>query len=631
VLRAVEPFVWDLLIVDEAHGVASDSDRGRAVRALAARARRVILLTATPHAGQSDDFAALCDVGRIATTDGPILLFRRSRRDVGLAIGRRVHLLRVRARPHESVMHALLDDYTTRLWREAGDNSIGARRLTATVLQKRALSSATALARTVRRRLDALSATVEPPPLAVQMDLPLDDPDGETDREDAEPVASVAAPGLLDRAAECHCLVAILEAAERAGAEERKLRTLARLLGRAQEPAIVFTEYRDTAALAAAFLASRTSCALLHGGLTGNERREAERAFTSGRVRVLVATDVGSEGLNLQARCRLVVNLELPWNPLRLEQRIGRVERIGQARTVHAVHLVAAGTAEEIVLARLAARVEAVRRSIGGMADTLGLPADHEIEAAVLSRVPLPDDPWTCHPPIERFGTDAARLTAGTSTLTGLAVQEAQRLLLRRQLAAWNGSRTSGARRPLLTTMDLRRLKPTGRSQAPASDGAAWPGCAVVCLFRVRILDGRGHLVEDALVPFAAFASVGEVRTPAAAHAAIERGHVIDRTTAAARQWAAIRLSEVEAAHEPIVRLACERDGAIAARIERDLGRLARPVQAGLFDRRAIHTLEREAAVRAALGGELARPRVVQMQHLELGSAPELVLVLVVA
>lgn len=631
VLRAVEPFVWDLLIVDEAHAVASDSDRGRAVRALAARARRMVLLTATPHAGQPEDFAALCDVGRIAPTEAPILLFRRSRRDVGLAIRRRVHLLRVRARPAEDHMHALLDDYTTRLWREAGDDPSGARRLVATVLQKRALSSAAALARTVRRRLEALSVTAFQPRMAIQMGLPLDDPDGETDREDAEPVAAVAAPGLADPADERRRLLAILEAAGRSATDERKFGALARVLRRAGEPAIVFTEYRDTAALAAAFLAARTSCVLLHGGLTGDERREVERAFTSGSVRVLVATDVGSEGLNLQARCRLVVNLELPWNPLRLEQRIGRVERIGQARTVHAFHLVAAGTAEEIVLARLAARVEVVRRSIGGMTDTLGLPAEREIEAAVLSRMPLPDGLWTCRPSIERSRTDtAARLTPCTSALSDLAVREAQRLLARRRLAAWHRDRTAGARRPLLTTMDLRRLKPTDQRRAGDPKGAAWPGRAVVCLFRVRILDGRGHLIEDALVPCATFASIGEVRTPAAVRSAIERVRAIDLAAAAARRWAAGRLLEVEAVHQPIVQLARERDTAIAARIERDLGCLARPVQAGLFDRRAIRAIERETAVRAALHGELARSRVVQMQHLELASAPELVLVLVV-
>ena len=71
------------------------------------------------------------------------------------------------------------------------------------------------------------------------------------------------------------------------------------------------------------------------------------RQFVSGDARLLLATDAASEGLNLHHRCRLVINLELPWTPVRLEQRIGRVERIGQARRVHAVHLLAAGTCEE--------------------------------------------------------------------------------------------------------------------------------------------------------------------------------------------------------------------------------------------------------------------------------------------
>ena len=80
---------------------------------------------------------------------------------------------------------------------------------------------------------------------------------------------------------------------------------------------------------------------------------------------VLLATDAAAEGLNLHHHCRLVVNLELPWNPMRLVQRIGRVDRIGQRRTVHACHLVAAGTGETRLLARLRARVASAQQEIG--------------------------------------------------------------------------------------------------------------------------------------------------------------------------------------------------------------------------------------------------------------------------
>jgi hypothetical protein len=121
----------------------------------------------------------------------------------------------------------------------------------------------------------------------------------------------------------------------------------------------VFTEYRDTlGTLAAAFASS--SPVLLHGGLTPAQRQDAAARFTSGNAPLLLATDAASEGLNLHRRCRLVVNLELPWTPVRLEQRIGRVDRIGQDRRVHAVHLLAAGTSEETSVARLVSRREHV-------------------------------------------------------------------------------------------------------------------------------------------------------------------------------------------------------------------------------------------------------------------------------
>ena len=88
--------------------------------------------------------------------------------------------------------------------------------------------------------------------------------------------------------------------------------------------------------------------------MTGGERHDVLRRFVNGEVTLLLATDAASEGLNLHQRCRLVINLELPWTPVRLEQRIGRVERLGQQRRVHAVHLLAANTCEEESVAVLA-------------------------------------------------------------------------------------------------------------------------------------------------------------------------------------------------------------------------------------------------------------------------------------
>ncbi len=74
------------------------------------------------------------------------------------------------------------------------------------------------------------------------------------------------------------------------------------------------------------------SSAALHGGLSRTERRAVVDRFSSGACAVLLATDAAGQGLNLHVACRVVVNLELPWSPTRLEQRIGRVDRIGQTR-----------------------------------------------------------------------------------------------------------------------------------------------------------------------------------------------------------------------------------------------------------------------------------------------------------
>jgi superfamily II DNA or RNA helicase len=340
VLRALEPLVWDLVVIDEAHHAATLSDRNAAISAIGVRARAVVMLTGTPHSGDEDAFARLCRTGDI-DRQFPLTVFRRTRQGVQAGSGRRAVWLRVTPTPAEAAMYQSVAAYAGDLWRHAGQEpGRMAARLVAIVLSKRACSSAAALARSVERRLSLLTGNGAG---GAQLSLPFP---GATIADD-EPFAELSMPGLGDTAHERWRLERLLEAARLAvRAGSGKLRALARLLRRANEPAIVFTEYRDTLADVAAALRGRTT-AQLHGGLTPHEREAALREFASGRADLLLATDAAGEGLNLQQRCRLVVNLELPWTPLRLEQRVGRVDRIGQSRRVHQVHLVASGTAEE--------------------------------------------------------------------------------------------------------------------------------------------------------------------------------------------------------------------------------------------------------------------------------------------
>jgi superfamily II DNA or RNA helicase len=358
VLPAVRACSWELVVVDEAHGVAGDSDRRAAVQALASRASYVLLLTATPHNGNRDAFRSLCDLGSIDAT--PLAVFRRTRLDVGLGITRRIHVVRIQPSRSELRMHALVSRYGEALRADVRGELRGDALLALSVLHKRAFSSAWSLARSVERRIDALASGADAS--GEQLVLPLGDFSGDLVRAD-EPPAWPHELRLADANLERRLLTALLDTAGTASAAETKVRRLNALLRRTHEPAVVFTEYRDTLGHLERQLAR--PAIVLHGGLTRDERSAVLAEFAASPSSVLLATDAASEGLNLQARCRIVVNLELPWNPMRLEQRIGRVDRIGQARVVHAFHLVAAGTGEMRILDRLRSRLAIASADVG--------------------------------------------------------------------------------------------------------------------------------------------------------------------------------------------------------------------------------------------------------------------------
>ena len=461
VMRASESLVWDVIVFDEAHNLAGDSDRAAAAALLASRARRVLLLTATPHSGNADAFARLCRTGQLPD-DEPLLIFRRTRADAGIATKRKTLVLRVKPTADERAMHRELGRYVRRV------STVGepAARLAMEVLMRRASSSAAALARSIERRLQLLAAEA---PAAPQPRLPF----GDAGDSDEALDAALIVPGLADGAEERRRLEHLHALACRAATDESKIAALARLRRRGREPALIFTEYRDTLLHLAAQLSDRA--VHLHGGMTLGERLASARAFTGGDALVMLATDAASEGLNLHRRCRLVVTLELPWTPTRLEQRIGRVDRIGQQRTVHALHLVAAGTHEERLVSRLASRRHTARTALdvpaaanfGGRAEAERLkrlralcrhrdddPRERPVAAIVRSarcstpcafrvwRIPIVDEAgrlmWEPLVALAvavarlRRTAEAARSTLGQYSLDLAAVQrEAQRFLVR--------------------------------------------------------------------------------------------------------------------------------------------------------------------------------------------------------
>jgi superfamily II DNA or RNA helicase len=554
VVRALEALVWDLVVFDEAHALAGRSDRAIAATMLAQRARTVVLLTATPHSGDDQAFSRLTSLGDFSNRF-PLLVFRRTRLDVGMVTSRRTVSIRVRPTPHEFEMHRTLMSYARLVWTQSSATS-GAR-LAMTVLTRRACSSAWSLARSVETRLRLLSVAGAPDLL--QMPLPFDDSAG----DDESPSAELGSPGLPDADEERRGLQHLLRLAEQAHAHESKRRALLRLLGRAREPAIVFTEYRDTLHQLAHLLRD-FSPVLLHGGMTTRERQEALSQFASGDARLLLATDAASEGLNLHHRCRLVINLELPWTPVRLEQRIGRVERIGQARRVHAVHLLAADTCEEESVAGLVARV---RRAAGVLGSMRATGCEQRIARLVLGRE-------------QDEGHDAATVPLPPGLIVGdlraVAIEEAARLEQVRRMST-DTATASFDGRPCITMLCYRRTPPVNYwvYRLIFEDSDLQP-------FWITLIGVGEHGRLPTL-------SHGALRTRIeAARAAIEPSlnSIADRL-----------LSSFLSAFQPSRVLAEARERAIAEGLRQQRARIAASLlQPGLFDRRT----ERAAAAQNA-------------------------------
>ncbi|MDP2054003.1 MAG: helicase-related protein [Acidobacteriota bacterium] len=376
VLASAEGAAFDLVVADEAHHLTPASDRGRAVERLGGQAPWLVLMSATPHSGDQAAFDYLAGLGGHGD---PLVAFRRGRNDVGLPADRRSHRLRIVATADEDRLLRAMAAYTRAIWQARGHED-RAVQLVAITLARRTASSAGAAGRTLTRRRALLAG--ELPSAPAQGAFAWDEVD-EADGDEAD--AALACPGLVDQDAERRHLTRLIDLAQRASADSSKLRRLRRLLLRAGEPAVVFTEYRDTLFAAVDALAATFRLGAIHGGVPAAVRQEAVQQFQRGDLDVLVATDTAGEGLNLHHRCRLVIDLEVPWNPVRLEQRVGRVDRLGQQRRVHAVHLLHRGTVEDTVWQRLDARRRLADHALGAWAP----PTDDDMARAVFDDAPL--------------------------------------------------------------------------------------------------------------------------------------------------------------------------------------------------------------------------------------------------
>lgn len=446
---------WDLVIIDEAHKCAAYTKRrtGRAddvektrryqlAERLTALADHVVLATATPHHGDDDRFGHFMrlldpdvfpephrygeqarEIRQSILSLGPDSpwAIRRLKEDLRDINGRRLfpdrhtQTVSFQLNPAEYALYKAVTAYINEFLPQASGTKKQSVALTRTVFQRRLASSANAIYESLRRRLEKQGRILEeleglPPSQRARYlerlrgrltDVEQDEDDLDDNARDELLDSFTAAEAVEQLRSEVAALKDLVEQARRVRdqAPDSKLKALQECLQQAQfneltdgrGKLLLFTEHRDTLNYLRQHLErwGYSTCEI-HGGMNPRERKQAQDLFRT-QVQVCVATEAAGEGINLQF-CHLMINYDLPWNPARLEQRMGRIHRIGQERDVYIYNFVAyeseAGqpVVEGSILHRLLEKLDEMRNALGPgrVYDVVG-------EVLTLNQVNLPE------------------------------------------------------------------------------------------------------------------------------------------------------------------------------------------------------------------------------------------------
>ena len=443
---------WDLIVIDEAHKCSAYTKRsaGRGdevertkryqlAERLSEQCDNLLLLTATPHHGDDDRFAHFIrlldrdlfpEPHRFGEAAGQIRReilqlgencpwsLRRLKEDLRDMHGRRlfpdrhVQTVSFNLGPEEYYIYKAVTAYINEYLPQTTGRRKNSVALARTVFQRRLASSTHAIHESLRRRqkklddllreLEGLSPSQRSRRLAqLQGRLTEQDEDDldEATRDELFDEATAAAEldQLRAEIAELGDLVARVGRVRESG-RDSKLVALRECVQRAEfdelkdgrGKLLIFTEHRDTLNYLREHLETwGYSTCQIHGGMNPRERRQAQEDFRTS-CQICVATEAAGEGINLQF-CHLMINYDLPWNPTRLEQRLGRIHRIGQSRDVYAFNFVATSSEdgqpviEGRILERLLSKLDRMRDALGDRVfDVVG-------EVLSLNKINLPD------------------------------------------------------------------------------------------------------------------------------------------------------------------------------------------------------------------------------------------------
>lgn len=422
VLNVVKETSWDLIVVDEAHKLSAfDYGRKRylskryvAMETLAEKCEHLLLLTATPHRGRRDTFKNLLQLldSDIFASDSLVtsrvqeigengvnkFFIRRLKEEMKDWNGDPLFKQRFTSTtlyeltPEEKKLYDEVTKYVQERRLEAQKDSNIYVSLALMVMQRRLTSSIFAITNTLRNRYTALKGLLDElaqnPSLWKQkfkIDLGMESFDDfdEFDDEEKESLENIfsdprkfklfttakSPQEIKQEAEQVKKLLEIAESLYNNDQEEQKFIRLRKLLQSegvldSKEKLVIFTEHKDTLDyLEKRLTNSGYTIVTIHGGKSVEERRLAQLAF-AGEAQIMIATDAAGEGINLQF-CRLLINWDIPWNPNRLEQRMGRIHRYGQQQDVLVFNMVAHNTREGMVLTRLLEKLDLIREQMG--------------------------------------------------------------------------------------------------------------------------------------------------------------------------------------------------------------------------------------------------------------------------
>lgn len=408
---------WDLLIVDEAHNCApsgrkdyvQDSDRTKLLRQITPHFEHRLFLTATPHNGYTESFTALLELldplrftrgSKVDPRQAKLVMVRRLKRDLTPEVSNRtfpkrtIKALEVALSPKERELFDCLEAYIEkRLARPLKDKvQRNALRFALIILKKRLLSSYAAFRNSLEVHLEhvtrpTISMTEETSSKAVVFERLAErfaeDTADDLEKQALELEALKEGSLLLGEISseEGELLTRMWDLVSSPELPDTKLKTLFSLADNliAQKRLIVFTEYKDTLDYLYEKLSARygeEKVLALYGGMSLSEREKIKEAFqappSEHPVRILVATDAAAEGINLQNHCHHLLHYEIPWNPNRLEQRNGRIDRHGQkAEEVKIFHFVYQDHKDSEFLNTIVHKVEKMREDLGFVAAVL--------------------------------------------------------------------------------------------------------------------------------------------------------------------------------------------------------------------------------------------------------------------